>query len=234
MDVKAGDIQERRLKRSNQRRFGLAGGQREAELAVAQSGRGLGMGLCIDAGRDPQHDPLLGRAGLCQFVKGREFIVVVDDDPSDAAFERVLELVSGFAVAVEGDVFRIHAARERHVQFTRRDHIEAETLLHQNCGQRRIEPGFAGVMGSRPRNLGLEVAQIIAASLADRVLVVDVERGAEIAGEIANVATAELQRTILACRRAERHHVAERVDRCLMSHGAACALATLRTLSECV
>ena len=139
------------------------------------------MRLSIDARRDAQHDALLGGPVPSQFVQQRQLIVVVHDDPPDAALERILQLLAGLAVAVETDVFRIHAAGEGDMQLAGRDDVEPEPLLDQDADQRRAEPGLGCIVRARARELGLEVLQVVAAGLADRVLVVDVERCAEAA-----------------------------------------------------
>ena len=83
-------------------------------------------------------------------------------------------------------------------------------------------------MRAGARQLGMEVAQVSAAGLADRVLVVDVEGRAVLVGEVADVTPAEFEHALGGGRRRERQHIGERMDRGLVGHDWAPWLARLR------
>ena len=177
---------------------------------------------------------MLGRAGTGQLIEQSEFVVVVNDDPPDARVERVREFGRRLAVAVEADLLGLHASGQGDVQLAGRDNIETKAFFDQDLYQGRAEPRFRGVMGACARHLRLEVVEIVAACLTDRVFVVDVERRAVLVSEFTDITAADLENAVLVVCRVERQHITERIKRCLNGHGATCALATLRTLSEWV
>ena len=169
------------------RRPRLAVLDREAELRVELPGRDVVVGVRLDAGRDAQLglDAAPFRHHAAQQL---ELVGPVDDDRA-ARFRREGELFGGLVVAEEVDPVGGKPGAKGEVELARRHDVEAETLLRHHPEEGRAGEGLGRVehlAGAAHR------ADELGRSLPDCVLVVDVERGAVLGGEVDEVAAADL------------------------------------------
>ena len=188
MHVVARQLQRRRIAQPHDGGLGRAAHQGEAELAVDQAGRGLGVRVRVDAGRDAQHHRLPHAAIRRHPLQQREFVLVIDDDPPHPASTASASSVALLLLPWNAIRFGREAARPRDVQLAARDDVHAHALLGQQGGQAGVQEGLGGVEHARARQARLELAAVFAADLADRGFVVEIQRRAVVAAELHDVA----------------------------------------------
>ena len=127
---------------------GLTGGDREAELLVLVRGGDVLVGVRLDPGGDPDHDPrpLTESAGGDQPADAIDLVEGVRDDPTDAGVQGQLELRVALVVAVQADRPRIDSGPQGHGQLAPGADVDAEPLLGDPAGDRRAQEGLAGVV----------------------------------------------------------------------------------------
>ena len=193
MHVVARQLQRRGIAQPHDGRLGRAAHQRQAELAVHEAGRGLGVRVRVDAGRDAQHDRLPDPARRRDALQPVEFVLVVDDDPPDARVDGRGQLGGALVVAVERHPVGREAPGPRDVQLAAGDDVHADVLLGQQGGQGGVQEGLGGVEDARAGQPLAEFAAVVAADLADGRFVVQVERRAVLAAERHDVAAGQAQ-----------------------------------------
>ena len=168
-------------------RPGLAVLDREAELGIELAGRDEVVSIRLDAGRDAQLG--LDLAALRHRSQEElEFIGAVDHDRA-ARPHRQCQLLGGFVVAEEVNSVGREAGPHGQVELTGGDDVEAEALLGDNP-----EEGGAGEGLGRVEHLARPVHRTdeLGRPLPYGVFVIDVERGAELPGEVDEVAPPDL------------------------------------------
>ena len=180
--VDAGQLERRRGVHRAQGVQGLTRGDREAELLVLVGGGDVLVGVRLDPGGDPHHDPWTHAesAGVDQPPDALDLVEGVRDDPTDAGVQRQLELGFALVVAVQTDRARIDPGPQGHGQLTAGAHVHAEPLLGHPAGDRGAQEGLARVVdvpaGERRGEVPGPGAQV--------VLVEHVDRGAELFGDL--------------------------------------------------
>ena len=183
----ARQLQRRRIAQPHDGGLGRAAHQGKAELAVDQAGGGLGVRVRVDAGRDAQHHRLPHAAIGGDQLQQRELVIVIDDDPPHPRLDRLGELRGALVVAVERHPAGREAPRPRDVQLAPRHDVHAHALLRQQGGQAGVQEGLGGVEHARAGQARLELAPVLAADLADRGLVVEIQRRAVVAAELHDI-----------------------------------------------
>ena len=158
---------------------GLTGLHRDAELHVDGAGVDGLVGVRVDARRDAQQHLLHDLHARGFFGKLPKLIGVVHDEVPDALFQGIADVGVGFPVAVEKDLFRGKARRERGVNLARRDGVDAHALFLRNAVHCPEGGGLPGVERERP--LAEAVAEgpgVHAAVVTQALLVHQVKRRA--------------------------------------------------------
>ena len=127
---------------------GLTRGDREAELLVLVGGGDVLVGVRLDPGGDPHHDPrpLAESAGGDQPPDALDLVEGVRDDPTDAGVQRQLQLGFALVVAVQTDRARIDPGPQSHGQLAPGAHVDAEALLGDPAGDGSAQEGLARVV----------------------------------------------------------------------------------------
>ena len=165
-----------------------AAGQPEAELGVVLTGADELVGVGLDPGGDAQEDlrhrQALGHQGLepVQLVEG------VDDDPADALGQGSTQLVGALVVAVQHQTVGGHARGAGDVVLAAGGDVEVAALVGRQSGHGRAEEGLGRVVDP-----GAEGGDGLPAPRPQVGLVVDEQRGAELAGQVEGVAAADDQ-----------------------------------------
>ena len=94
----------------------VAGGDREAELLVLVGGGDVLVGVRLDAGGDPDHDPHGRPELLGDLREALDLPGGVDDDPPHADLDGAAQLRGGLVVAVVADPGRVDPRPQRHGQ----------------------------------------------------------------------------------------------------------------------
>ncbi len=185
--VEAEQVQPRRRQRAPDRRRRPVAENRQPELRVGDPRLPVLVRVRLHAGVEAQQDrdaPAPAPGGLlAEGDQPVEFERVVDDDPPDPRLDRQPQLLRPLVVAVEDDPLRREAAAQRQPQLAARHHVEPQPLLAQDRQDRRAEVGFGGVDDLGRRVVVGEGGAVAAAAVADRRLVVDVERRPPLAGQ---------------------------------------------------
>ena len=171
--VDAAEAQRLRRRDARDRVGGRAGGHREPELRVVGPGLDELVGVGFDAGCDP-HQHVAAEADAFQPV---DLVGGVGDDAADAGVTRHRDLGVALVVAVHHQAFGREAGVEGDVQLATGGDVEVQTLLGHEPRHRRAEERLARVR----HVLGAELLDVGAAPAAQVGLVVDEERGAELA-----------------------------------------------------
>ena len=160
----------------------------EAELLVLVGRRDELVRVGLDPDGDPHHHPGRGPQPLGDLGEALDLLEGVDDDPPDPVGHGGLELGHRLVVAVHADPLPRHTGPHRDGELAARAHVEAQALVADPAGDLGAQEGLAGVVDVRAaaqvvEDLGVGVAEG-ARPGAEVVLVEDVGRGAELAGQI--------------------------------------------------
>ena len=189
--MKAQEVEGRRGQRLPHRRGGHPGSQREPKLRVGDARSGVAVRVRIDAGCDAQQDTLAASQAGGELGKQRQLVEVIDDDPADAGLQGLLELVARLIVAMKVDTLWRKVDGESGVQLAAGDDIQAHAFFVEEPEEALIDECFAGV-----NSIGCGITQAKlpkkrAALRSQRRFVEDVERGAELSGQIRRGAAAD-------------------------------------------
>ena len=179
---------------------GLANGLRgvarfdgEAELAVEDAGGSLFVSVGIDAGGHPQQHFLGNARGGGHFFQQGKLVETVDDNAAYLPLHGLLQLFRGLVAAVEVDQFLGEVHHLGHRQFAAGNHVQPQTLRREDLGDGGVDVGLAGVgHGGVGMTLG-ELLDEAPAATSKGSFVEDVERGAELRGQVYGVAAADDQ-----------------------------------------
>ena len=117
----------------------------------------------------------------------------VDDHVTDAGLDRVAELGLGLVVAVHVDAGRVEPGAKRHVELATRGDIDGEAELGEQPLDRGDRRSLARVEDLEVVGVSPERAQIGVGPRSDLVLGVRCRGRAELADQVDNVASADLQ-----------------------------------------
>jgi hypothetical protein len=131
----------------------------------------------------------------------------------DPRLEGVLELARRLVVAVHVDPGRVVPAGEREVQLAAARHVDREPLLGEQPEARDARERLAREDHLEALGVGAEGVEVRAGARAHVVLGVDVRGRAELAGELDDVAAADLEPALLVQARAQGEDVRNR-DHC--------------------
>ena len=158
-------------------------GQGEAELALCAAGGHVGVGMGVYPRRYAEEHLLPGPGGRGHPLQQGKLVEVVHHDAADAPFQGQLQLAARLVVAVEVDVLHGEAHRVGDGELAAGDGVEAQPLLGEEAGQGAVYVGLGGVDHQRVGVAISELPPVLGAATAERRLVEDVERRAELGGE---------------------------------------------------
>ena len=152
---------------------------RHAELRRLAAGRERSVRVRLDAGTDAQQHR---RRPAGEPVDALDVVHAVDDDVADLGVQRGLDVLVGLGVAVHDDASRIRTGRQRDVQLAGADDVEAEALAGQHADHRRRRERLRREAHPAARMPGAQAAGEGAGAVAQRLLVDDERRRAELGG----------------------------------------------------
>ena len=129
-----------------------------------------------------------GRIG--QVRQPGDLLERVHHDVAHAGRDGAGELVERLVVAVHGDLFGRHPGRERHLELAAGTDVDAEALRAHPAQHR---PGAERLRGVEHPAVGTERLQVLTTPGPNVLLVADVQRRAELGGQIPHVHAAERQ-----------------------------------------
>ena len=175
------------------RLFGVARLDGEAELAVQHAGGGEAVRVRVYGRRDPDEYGLRASGCSCGLVQQAQFVEAVDDEVADPPRDGLLDLVRRLVVAVEVHGREVDPRSAEHGYLPARHDVEPQAEPRDVARERHVDERLAGVDDAAVGVAGAEGVEETLSLVAERRLVEDVERRAELAGERRNVAAADLE-----------------------------------------
>ena len=193
VEVDALQVQVRRGHHLPHRLLGVARLDGEAELAVQDPGGGEAVRVRVYGRRDPDEDGLCASGCPRGVVQQAQLVEAVDDEMPDAPRDGLFDLVRRLVVAVEVHRGEVDPGCTQHGYLTPRHDVEPEAEARDVARERHVDERLAGVDDTAVGVAGAEGVQKTLSLVAERRLVEDVQRRAELAGEGRDVAAADLQ-----------------------------------------
>ena len=167
------------------------------------------VGVRVDAGRDAEQHLLNEAHARGLLGQPAQLVGIVHDEVADTVFQGVADVGVGLSVAVEEDLFRGEARRERGVDLTRRDGVDAHALFLHNPVHRPEGGGLPGVEGEGgfPEAFA-EGLGVHAAVVTQPPLVHQVERGAVLLRQSRNRVPGKAQSPVRGALNVVRKHFA--------------------------
>ena len=177
---------------------GLAVLDAEAELGIVLAGGDKFVGICVDAGLDPEQYALMDTAGSTDGFQTVDLLKGIDDDGANAAVHSHFQFGDRLVVSVEMQMLGIKACLQGSIQLASGNHVGMDPLRSENGIK---EPGAQGLAGVGDFVLFAKVALHrlgkIAAVFAQLALTHDISRRAVLLCHVHQIDTVHAQVAIV-------------------------------------
>jgi len=194
VEVQPHQVEVRRLEGCLQGLLRLPRLDRDAKLAVQDARGCVSVGMGVNAGREAEQDILSGPPLCRQALQELQLSQAVHYHGADALLQSHPKLFGALVVAVEVDLLRweLHPPGDGQLP-PPRHHIQPQPLLLEETGQGGVEECLAGVGHLGGGVATAKLSQEGSAPLPQGHLVEDIERGAELPGQVGDIAAAQDQ-----------------------------------------
>ena len=189
--VEPGDLDSGQHQRIDKGFLGRTVANVETELGILVGRLDIRMRVSLDTGTDANDDALgdtlrarIGRDAL-------DLLMRIDHETRDTGIDVLLDLALRLVVALGEDMLHRKSRRLGDGKLSTTGHVDIAILLGDDLVHGNAAEGLGGIDDVALRVAGAELIAIVCELLADMTFVVDIERGTEIAGDVAQIDAVE-------------------------------------------